>query len=278
MGRQPKLSRECWAACLGGCSTQESKEHVISRSIVGKFVRFVVLGAEKVIGRDSFTVPILCRTHNSALSPVDAAARKFIRFVQAYRSQPLSTFDIGDGPRDELCLKVDGRLLERWMAKTFLNMMAARIALAGDSLSPPISLSGRHIVDYVFGRTSEAESVSLYLLDPARTPIPESERNHLLFRAAPVCQEIEIVSDLGKSEGEYDVPLYMYLNAGGIELVTTANVTDLSGDRWRELVQPAPRWRALQTSQQRPPKIVMTPSVSEQNTKQLPSLVLDFDW
>lgn len=120
--------------------------------------------------------------------------------------------------------------------------------------------------------------MSLYLFDPARTPIPESERDQLHFRSAPVCQEIEIVSELGASEGEYDLPLYMYLNAGGIELATTANITDLSHDRWMELAQPAPRWSALRTSLRRPPQIVMTPSVNSRGVQQFPSLVLDIGW
>jgi len=74
----------CWAKVLGGCSEKMSGEHLISKNQFGNGKKITVggfpwcRGGTKEIGINSATSNVLCRTHNSALSPTDTAAGKLL--------------------------------------------------------------------------------------------------------------------------------------------------------------------------------------------------------
>ncbi len=71
---------QCWAASLGGCHPEQSREHLVSASLWGGNPIDVIgfpwcRHTPKRVGVGSLTAKILCRSHNSALSPLDGAAK-----------------------------------------------------------------------------------------------------------------------------------------------------------------------------------------------------------
>lgn len=113
------MSTRCWANSLGGCDTM-SGEHVISNAIFasGCGCPLVVEGVKRINGgaptRGADKANILCRKHNSLLSPLDAVAGQVAKWVH-------------DSDKAEFTdnLEIAGELLERWALKTAINYAAA---------------------------------------------------------------------------------------------------------------------------------------------------------
>lgn len=129
MGEKPQGLQhpECYACALGGCSREMSGEHYVSKSILelienragqkSKSVRVTGLsfqkrGALQQLGISSLVGNILCKTHNSLLSPLDDAGKAMF----------LAMDGMNDGAADpslpERVQLVDGDGLERWVLKT----------------------------------------------------------------------------------------------------------------------------------------------------------------
>jgi hypothetical protein len=120
---------ECWAANLGSCDEKISKEHLVSRSLfVEPKVRVQGLSWCKdgpvEIGLDSLAAKILCKHHNSMLSPVDTGgASAFSVFremrINANQREKLPNLRM---KWSILRYAIDGLLLERWLLKTLINL------------------------------------------------------------------------------------------------------------------------------------------------------------
>lgn len=117
----------CWAHELGDCSDTQSREHYVSKGLF-RSKAVLVRGLPwcrhetKRIGLDSAASNILCRDHNSRLSPLDAeAARAFSSLREIFE---LKSRQAQLAPR--LWMRrswtLDARLLERWFLKTFINL------------------------------------------------------------------------------------------------------------------------------------------------------------
>src|SRR5205823_951296 len=89
---------ECYARALSGCGREMSGEHYVSKSILelvenragqtSKSVRVTGLsfqqpGASQQFGISSLVGNILCKTHNSRLSPLDEAGRAMFTAMDA---------------------------------------------------------------------------------------------------------------------------------------------------------------------------------------------------
>lgn len=117
----------CWAAPLGGCAGKLSREHIVSDGLwTGPSI--TVQGfpwcarSPITVGRAAITAKILCREHNSLLSPVDEggilafqALRQATQLAQRRRKIPQRQWMLH-------CFTVDGDLLERWFLKTAINI------------------------------------------------------------------------------------------------------------------------------------------------------------
>jgi hypothetical protein len=143
---------KCWASILGDCDSI-SGEHIISAAILraGCGCPPVVKGVKRIRGgaptRGAEQSNILCRKHNSLLSPLDEIAGK------------LSTF--------QASASEEGELLERWLLKTMINSCAAGWA------GPRKWLPSPEIVRMIFGHVPIPEGVGLYSvdgIDPLHTP------------------------------------------------------------------------------------------------------------
>ena len=117
---------DCWAGCLGNCASKQSREHVISENLwLSSTV--TVLGfpwcadAPKDIGIGNLTAKILCRKHNSDLSPVDSSAGE--SFAMLREVARLKNVREAMKPIRWTVKKydLDGVMLERWFLKTLIN-------------------------------------------------------------------------------------------------------------------------------------------------------------
>lgn len=130
----------CYAAELGGCSTQISREHYVSDSIL----RLVSLGQPSVLVRNlKFQTPetlepkginnlvakVLCSKHNSELSRFDDAGKSLFDGIDQIDSAA------GKPEESPATILVNGDDLERWMLKTLCSgIFSGNIPVSGGSL------------------------------------------------------------------------------------------------------------------------------------------------
>tara|TARA_R110000787_G_scaffold193923_6_gene305484 strand:+ start:391 stop:1173 length:783 start_codon:yes stop_codon:yes gene_type:complete len=128
---------------LGSCVSPISGEHLISESVIevlkgdGGFsisgVPWLVKGEEKILSKKSLRANCLCTKHNSALSPIDSAAKHLFRSLKVFLES-----DVGQS-RHAL---VSGHDIERWLLKT-----AKALAVSGNLVRDGNRLSGAFAKD-----------------------------------------------------------------------------------------------------------------------------------
>ncbi len=128
---------------LGSCVAPISGEHLISQSVMhvlqddGEFsiagVPWLSQGEERVLGANALRANCLCIRHNSALSPIDNAAKHLFRSLKTYLE--------GDAGEPQHSL-VSGHDLERWILKT-----AKALAVSGNLARGEERLSGAFAQD-----------------------------------------------------------------------------------------------------------------------------------
>jgi hypothetical protein len=131
-----------------------SGEHIFSNAIfkAGCSCPIVIQGVQRIKQGEpthgAEKANILCRRHNSLLSPLDATAGKIAQF------QADANEELFDGS-----LLIEGELLERWLLKTVINVAAA--GWTGPQKWRPSS----DIVSAIFGHTKVPEKIGLYSVD-----------------------------------------------------------------------------------------------------------------
>jgi len=126
-----EANAKCYMRELGSCDGPISGEHLISESIIhllaqdGNFtvsgLPWIPNGEFKAIGPKSLTANCLCRNHNSRLSPLDEAARRFFAaLMECLERETAPTTFIASGHD-----------IERWLLKT-LKAMAESDNLTSD--------------------------------------------------------------------------------------------------------------------------------------------------
>ena len=109
---------KCYMRDLGSCVGPISGEHIISESVIrvlmgdGDFsvggLPWLPPDEEKILAPQSLRTNCLCAKHNSALHPLDDAAKYFFASLKSYLEEDA-------GSRHAL---VSGHDLERWLLKT----------------------------------------------------------------------------------------------------------------------------------------------------------------
>ncbi|MCV7343801.1 hypothetical protein [Mycolicibacterium rhodesiae] len=117
----------CYANTRGGCSAKISGEHYVSLGLLRLYEDdnpdFTVQHkAGKGIGNPVppkvFVANILCKKHNESLSPADAAAVAFAKFLRRNALQ----YDAGAGEwGDAEEVTISGDDMQRWLLKLLLN-------------------------------------------------------------------------------------------------------------------------------------------------------------
>jgi hypothetical protein len=160
MSEKSSKSR-CWASALGGCNGM-SGEHVVSNSIfkAGCSCPIVVKGVKRI--RDGAPTHgaeksnILCKHHNSILSPLDATVGQIAKFQADANDKEFSG-----------SINVQGELLERWLLKTIINSAAA------GWVAPVKWQPSSSIAKAIFGIAHVPDKLGLYSVDgvdPAHRP------------------------------------------------------------------------------------------------------------
>ena len=176
----------CWASSLGNCDRKLSREHLVSEGIwTGPTVQVSGLPwcrtEPKTIGLGALTAKVLCRRHNSELSPVDQAGIDAFSTIQ--RMADFASERSRSRPRKWKLkrFEIDGWGLERWFLKTLINIVAATapnrpwsFRRTPDHLAPP------EFVLAAFGRENLRPPLGLYAAAGTGDQVAVSERVELL--------------------------------------------------------------------------------------------------
>jgi hypothetical protein len=166
----PKLLRKCWAEPLGDCKGDLTREHVFADGVLNGLMK--VRRGKKLIPTTSITVKFLCEYHNNVvLSDIDQEAAKYLNTLMAMMGQ----VELKDRwtPAEPKNVVVNGWKVERWFAKTLVNMVAAGIGY--DTDGPEIGMYFPNgFREYVFGKTNEppAYPFGLWIMPPANLTHP----------------------------------------------------------------------------------------------------------
>ena len=148
------LTMVCWASGLGGCS-EKSREHIFSKSL---FLTddIMVQGFDwckttpRKVGIKNLVSKILCRKHNSDLSPVDDAGAEafdaFRRATQLSNSRSSVRTTYWHIKR----FHIHGPMLERWFLKTLINVCFGGAYPVGKS-APSAGNVSQELVQLAFG-------------------------------------------------------------------------------------------------------------------------------
>src|SRR5580692_4183711 len=120
----------CYANELFNCSTDISREHYISKGLLIEMggkpqiagFSFQPQDTLRRVGVEALTSHILCKRHNSCLSPLDSDAQRCLGALRTFDA------DLQDGRTpisDEVT--INGTNLERWMLKVLIGMNHAKI-------------------------------------------------------------------------------------------------------------------------------------------------------
>jgi len=172
---------KCYLRELGSCGGGISGEHLISESIMlllqgdGDFsisgVPWLAEGETKILPTGALTANCLCRTHNSALSPLDSAALYFFRSLKS---------SLEDKPGDARAI-VSGHDIERWLLKTVKALAASRnLARGTEKLSGAFS-SDIQVLNMLDDPASWPEGAGLYCVMSAG----DLTENHRRFQLQP---------------------------------------------------------------------------------------------
>ena len=146
------MARTCWAHSLGGCDSL-SGEHIISNAIFkhGCGCPTVIEGVPRIRNgaptRGAETSNILCRSHNSMLSPLDEVVGRLSKHLHESEDESYSTN-----------INLRGEMLERWGLKTIINMSAA--GWFGRKFEP-----SPDIVAAIYGKANLPDGCGLYSVD-----------------------------------------------------------------------------------------------------------------
>ncbi len=144
---------KCWANSLGGCDGI-SGEHIFSNAIfkAGCSCPTLVEGVKRIRGGDptrgAEKSNILCRHHNSLLSPLDEVIGQVANFQAEANCESFNG-----------TLLVEGELLERWLLKTVVNVAAA------GWMGPFKWQPSDDIVGSIFGLSPVPAQLGLYSVD-----------------------------------------------------------------------------------------------------------------
>jgi hypothetical protein len=147
--------KACWAECLGDCSAKISAEHVVT---AGTFTEAAIrvkglpwcLNEFKTIGLESFVRNVLCRDHNSRLSPVDAAAIKLRDALCEIAALSETRKNMKPQVWPIQNFLVDGFGIERWCLKTLMALAFDGTLPIGDG-GPPPGVPPPSLVEIAFG-------------------------------------------------------------------------------------------------------------------------------
>jgi hypothetical protein len=232
---QPKLRRECWAALLGGCSKEKSKEHVLSKCVnnaMGALLSVNLPYPPHRISSESMQIRYLCEYHNGALSDLDTEAGRFVTTLRDFHAA--GPRRISDGAPEDQTVQFDGQLLERWGLKTFLNYSLWISRMPADIQQ--VSLTGHRILQYVFGAGPRPENCGLYIYGRTITPV-EDLPGRMFSMVVHETQLRVFQPKINELTPPYRMPVFMRLTTYGGDIGIAANLcASIEDGDWNRLI------------------------------------------
>lgn len=137
----------CYLSGTCDCSERISREHYISRAVLDLLstqrvsgLPWQEAGVSQAFGIDALTARILCERHNSALSPLDNEAKRFVEKLRDAHSAALARA----GSKRTRWRLASGEALERWGYKVLAGLVAAKIARREGVVVTPEDVSSHH--------------------------------------------------------------------------------------------------------------------------------------
>ena len=123
---------KCYISFTRDCCGSISGEHYVSRSVLDAMGKDIIVsgmpwqrdGESATYGKGSMTANVLCRKHNSVLSPIDIAAERFFSSMNFFAAQ----LNKKTWSKRISIRVIRGELLELWALKTLLGIFHAGIA------------------------------------------------------------------------------------------------------------------------------------------------------
>lgn len=161
---------KCYLRGTFDCSEDISREHYVSKNVLAqigqsaklirvKGVPWVKEGTHKDMSLDSLAANILCRRHNTALSPLDEGAGRFFSVLTKVLVD-LNRKTLSRKPRFHL---VSGEALELWMLKIACGLYYGIGMKAGLRVENSIAIDDQKIISAFFQGRWEPRA-GLYLL------------------------------------------------------------------------------------------------------------------
>ena len=208
---QPVTQRleKCYMGELGSCVPPISGEHIVSRSVCqvlmgdGEFsisgVPWLEAGETRIIAPPQ--AKCLCKRHNSALSPLDAAAKRFFESLRSYLEHE-------SGMRHTL---ISGHDLERWLLKTAKAAAVSRNLSRGGKRLSGVFTRDTLILDMLDNPTNWPEGAGLYCTMHSG----QLTENNVRFQFQPLTNEQDDIEALA-------------INIMGFRLVLLLDTPDLT--------------------------------------------------
>ena len=182
-GPQTRLAHPgCYARQLNDCSTEMSAEHLFSEVTLnlvsgqdGKVARagypWQEEGQVQTLTPSNCKANVLCKRHNNALSPVDAAAGRLLKAI-------LNTPDFLRN-QELRVLILSGDDVERWILKTLCTHIVA-VRRFGSGWQPPVQW-----LDIVWGMKPFPRGCGLYFNHEVGRSSPDAVRLGLRVLTCP---------------------------------------------------------------------------------------------
>jgi hypothetical protein len=183
---------KCYMNSLGSCVGPISGEHLISESVIrilmadGDFsisgLPRLVPGEEKLLAPMNLTANCLCVKHNSALHPLDDAAKYFFTLLKSF-------FEAETGLRHAL---VSGHDIERWLLKTAKVMAVSKNFARGRERLPGVFSRDEALLDMLDNHEQWPDATGLYcIMNTGDTSINEPR-----FKLQPLTNDREEIEAL----------------------------------------------------------------------------------
>lgn len=215
----------CWASINGGCRGELTKEHVISASVL-KIIGNIRVGKErdeyKTFGTGSYVLKRLCEHHNSELSKYDDEARKFFSALTTI-GDVLKEVSRPNNLSEQREFTIGKLHLERWFAKTFMNMVLFNTTVFKPE-NLPFYVTPQSIINQLYNGSLFKPPFGLYLIKPGNPIVPENEEGFKIFESNNVNL---IKADTGIRSEPYNIPLLLHMNFTGVHLAGVFNATPL---------------------------------------------------
>jgi len=216
-----KIKKMCWANNTD-CKGELTKEHVVSSSILSYLgpLNFDKQNKRYRLGKGSYVIKNLCEYHNRMLSKYDNEALRFFSGVHKLTSG-LEEDYLEENEVGQKILRVDGRLLEKWFAKTMFNAMIFDTRVFKPENLPWFP-SPAHIMPKLFNSEDFENPFGLYL---GKLDNPINTGRMFPWQMIVHYKPIRCFHNQISKWETYNVPIFYYTRCMAIEVVGFFNLT-----------------------------------------------------